>query len=277
MTADLVSDTSDRIEPARMPAGPRRRLDTRTVLGAIPLVLLLAWVLLFARGTSAGSAVSEPGEFVVTLLDGLTSAGLYFIVAAGFTLIFGLMRTVNMAHGALFLLAAYIAIEVQQRMVGKDAQHRPRGRRHAVVDRSPPRRRLDRGSRRAGDVRGVPALEPGSGAAPGADHDGDRRDPRRPDARPRWWAGPVDAVAGVRHPLRRDLRPALCHQPAVHPRDRDRRRRTAVAVAQPNADGHRDPCRRRRPVDGPGPGDQHRDRVRRDVLRRGRSSPGWAA
>lgn len=89
------------------------------LLGAIPLALVLAWVLFFARGTSAGSAISEPGEFVTTLLDGLTSAGLFFIVAAGFTLIFGLMRAVNMAHGALFLLAAYIAIEVQQRMVGK--------------------------------------------------------------------------------------------------------------------------------------------------------------
>ena len=70
-------------------------------------------------GTSAGAAIDEPGKFVVTLLDGLTLAGLYFIVASGFTLIFGLMRTVNMAHGSLFLLAAYIAVEVQQRMVGK--------------------------------------------------------------------------------------------------------------------------------------------------------------
>ena len=63
--------------------------------------------------------MSEPGEFVVILLDALTSAGLYFVVAAGFTLIFGLMRTVNMAHGSLFLLAAFISVEVQQRMVGK--------------------------------------------------------------------------------------------------------------------------------------------------------------
>lgn len=79
----------------------------------------MPWVLFFARGTSAGAAVSEPGAFITTLLDGLTSAGLYFIVASGFTLIFGLMRTVNMAHGSLFLLAAYIAIDLQQRMVGK--------------------------------------------------------------------------------------------------------------------------------------------------------------
>jgi branched-chain amino acid transport system permease protein len=124
MTADFVSDTGESLEPTR-PAGSRWRPDTRTIVGAIPLVLALAWVLLLARDTSAGSAIDEPGEFVVTLLDGLTSAGLYFIVASGFTLIFGLMRTVNMAHGALFLLAAYIAIEVQQRMVGKERNIAP--------------------------------------------------------------------------------------------------------------------------------------------------------
>lgn len=77
------------------------------------------WVLFAARGTSAGPAISEPGEFIVTLADGVTFAGLLFVVASGFTLIFGLMRTVNMAHGSLFLLSAYIAIEVQQKMVGK--------------------------------------------------------------------------------------------------------------------------------------------------------------
>jgi branched-chain amino acid transport system permease protein len=124
MTADFVSDTAESLEPTR-PAGSRWRPDTRTIVGAIPLVLALAWVLLLARDTSAGSAIDEPGEFVVTLLDGLTSAGLYFIVASGFTLIFGLMRTVNMAHGALFLLAAYIAIEVQQGMVGKERNIAP--------------------------------------------------------------------------------------------------------------------------------------------------------
>jgi branched-chain amino acid transport system permease protein len=83
------------------------------------------WVLVladrsFTVETSAGSAIAEPGEFVVTLLDGLTFAGLLFVVSSGFTLIFGLMRTVNMAHGAFFLLAAYLAIELQQDMVGKE-------------------------------------------------------------------------------------------------------------------------------------------------------------
>lgn len=77
------------------------------------------WVLFLANGSPAGPAVSDPGRFVVTILDGITFAGLLFVVASGFTLIFGLMRTVNMAHGSLFLLAAFVAINVQQAMVGK--------------------------------------------------------------------------------------------------------------------------------------------------------------
>ena len=44
----------------------------------------------------------------LTLLNGLTLAALYFLVASGFTLVFGLMRNVNLAHGSLFLLGAYV-------------------------------------------------------------------------------------------------------------------------------------------------------------------------
>jgi branched-chain amino acid transport system permease protein len=46
-------------------------------------------------------------EFLTATLNGVTLAALYFIVASGFTLIFGLMRTTNMAHGAFYLLGAY--------------------------------------------------------------------------------------------------------------------------------------------------------------------------
>lgn len=45
-------------------------------------------------------------------LNGLTLAALYFIVASGFSLIFGLMRTVNMAHGSLYLVGAYVGFSV---------------------------------------------------------------------------------------------------------------------------------------------------------------------
>jgi len=100
-------------------AGSSRRLSPFAIISGLIGLFIAAWILFFARGTSAGPAILEPGEFLVTLLDGLTFAGLLFVVASGFTLIFGLMRTVNMAHGSLFLLAAFIGVDVQQRLVGK--------------------------------------------------------------------------------------------------------------------------------------------------------------
>jgi branched-chain amino acid transport system permease protein len=83
-------------------------------LVAAPVV----WVLFIASGTSFGPAVSDPKDFFITLLNGLTAAALYFVVASGFTLVFGLMRVVNMAHGAFFLLGGYIALRIQRNMVG---------------------------------------------------------------------------------------------------------------------------------------------------------------
>ena len=47
-------------------------------------------------------------EFITITLNGLTLGGLYFLVAAGFTLVFGLMRVVNLAHGSLYLLGGYL-------------------------------------------------------------------------------------------------------------------------------------------------------------------------
>jgi len=70
------------------------------------------------RSTTFGSAIDDWQSFTRTLLNGLTFAALLFIVASGFSLIFGLMRVVNMAYGSFYLVGGYIAYEVQQRMTG---------------------------------------------------------------------------------------------------------------------------------------------------------------
>jgi branched-chain amino acid transport system permease protein len=98
------------------------RIAGWAVLAALA-VLPLLWVLFFAPttgkfATSFGSAVHDPKDFVITILNGVTAAGLYFVVSSGFTLIFGLMRVVNMAHGAFFLLGGYVALKLQRHMVG---------------------------------------------------------------------------------------------------------------------------------------------------------------
>src|SRR5258707_9477947 len=55
------------------------------------------------------------GMSIFQLLNGLTFAALLFVVASGFTLIFGLLRIVNLAHGALYLFGGYVGYDVATR------------------------------------------------------------------------------------------------------------------------------------------------------------------
>src|SRR5438128_2392886 len=49
-------------------------------------------------------------EWVNTIIQGILLGGLYAMFAAGLSLIFGVMRLVNIAHGDLIVLAAYLAL-----------------------------------------------------------------------------------------------------------------------------------------------------------------------
>jgi branched-chain amino acid transport system permease protein len=94
----------------------RRRLARRLPKGAAigVVAFVVAWVLFWAPQSSFGSAIDNPGAFLTTVLNSLTLAALLFIVAGGFSLIFGLMRVVNMAHGSFLLLGGYVSFEIQQ-------------------------------------------------------------------------------------------------------------------------------------------------------------------
>jgi branched-chain amino acid transport system permease protein len=51
-----------------------------------------------------------PQFFFVQLLNGLSFGALLFFLASGFTLIFGLMRIVNLSHGAYYLFGGYVGL-----------------------------------------------------------------------------------------------------------------------------------------------------------------------
>ena len=48
-------------------------------------------------------------------INGVSLAALLFLLASGFTLSFGLMRVVNMAHGAYYLIGGYVGLAVAQK------------------------------------------------------------------------------------------------------------------------------------------------------------------
>lgn len=51
-------------------------------------------------------------QFLLITLNGLSLTGVYFLVASGLTLIFGLMRVITMAHGTSYLLGGYIGYAI---------------------------------------------------------------------------------------------------------------------------------------------------------------------
>lgn len=51
-------------------------------------------------------------QFLQVALNGLTLAAVYFLVASGLSLIFGLMRVITMAHGTSYLLGGYVGYTV---------------------------------------------------------------------------------------------------------------------------------------------------------------------
>ena len=53
-------------------------------------------------------------QWLNVILQGVLIGGLYAMFAAGLSLIFGVMRLVNIAHGDLIVLAAYVALLVTQ-------------------------------------------------------------------------------------------------------------------------------------------------------------------
>lgn len=94
-----------------------RQFIERHTFWAIVIFLFAAallWMIFAVWPDWLIAAFGRKKTFVNTLLNGITLGGLYFLVASGFTLVFGLMRNVNLAHGSLYLLGGYIGYEVAE-------------------------------------------------------------------------------------------------------------------------------------------------------------------
>ena len=203
--------------------------------------------------------------FINSIFNGVTLAGLYFLVASGFTLVFGLMRNVNLAHGSLYLLGAYIGYERRAARPASGSSASPAGflalavvgvlmqvfvfrriegdeLRQTLVTH----RHLDR--RRRPDARDLDRQ-----------HLPDSTSRRGSTARCR-----LPIITAVRANGTAVMMTLSALPPVVLARG-DRHRRRLLAGAQPHAHRHDDPRRRRRPGDAVGLRRQCALRVRHRV------------
>jgi branched-chain amino acid transport system permease protein len=75
-------------------------------------IALLLWLVFTVWPPGLEDAIGKKKVFLNAIFNGITLGGLYFLVASGFTLIFGLMRNVNLAHGSLYLFGGYIGYAI---------------------------------------------------------------------------------------------------------------------------------------------------------------------
>lgn len=85
--------------------------------GTSALTFIVA-LLVIVLGMALYSAQGNMSTFSITILSGLLRAMLLFLVAAGLSLIFGLMDILNFAQGAYFMLGAYVAYDFQHSGMG---------------------------------------------------------------------------------------------------------------------------------------------------------------
>lgn len=92
-------------------------VQRRPVWAAILFLLLavLLWLILSPWSSAMEEVLGRKRVFLNAIFGGVTLGALYFLVASGFTLIFGLMRNVNLAHGSLYLLGGYLGFEIAER------------------------------------------------------------------------------------------------------------------------------------------------------------------
>jgi branched-chain amino acid transport system permease protein len=76
------------------------------------LAAVLLWLILAPWSPGLEETLGRKRVFLNAIFGGLTLGALYFLVASGFTLIFGLMRNVNLAHGSLYLLGGYLGYTI---------------------------------------------------------------------------------------------------------------------------------------------------------------------
>ena len=54
-------------------------------------------------------AALTPAYVVTQIFNGLVNGGFYALLALGLSIIFGMLRIVNFAHGAMYMLGAFVA------------------------------------------------------------------------------------------------------------------------------------------------------------------------
>ena len=77
-------------------------LIKKKILGKLMIVLLAA-VVIWRMGTAL---IENPSLFLQQVINGLQLGFVYALIALGYTMVYGIVRLINFAHGDVFMVGA---------------------------------------------------------------------------------------------------------------------------------------------------------------------------
>lgn len=83
------------------------KLFTKTVLRAVVWVIYAALAAGLVYGISYLIRLNGPTYFVQAILDGLRLGFVYALIALGYTMVYGIVRLINFAHGDVFMVGSF--------------------------------------------------------------------------------------------------------------------------------------------------------------------------
>src|SRR3972149_3273387 len=85
----------------------------------VPLLLILGTLAAAVAYTAV--TTDKPKEFWAGLfLDGVTSGSLFALIALGYTMVYGVLRMINFAHGEVFMIGSFAGWVVLKDVFGGD-------------------------------------------------------------------------------------------------------------------------------------------------------------
>ena len=80
------------------------------MVGRIILLVLLA----LAAYRLVTGLIANPTLFAQQIVDGLRLGFIYALIALGYTMVYGIVRLINFAHGDVFMVGAFVSLFCHQ-------------------------------------------------------------------------------------------------------------------------------------------------------------------
>ena len=61
--------------------------------------------------------------FLQQLVNGLSLGSIYALIALGYTMVYGVLRLINFAHGDVYMVGAYVGYYLSRRLQGREPSH----------------------------------------------------------------------------------------------------------------------------------------------------------